>query len=283
MDMERTRPVRAGDDLREEMETTALARGQLAAWWLTQASWMVKFGNGGFALIDPWWRDLSVDDHWQKLLGEFPLEPEAHPVPDLIACTHWHDDHICPVSIPRLAAAFPATPILIPNRSLELFTVWGVPEDQLVPMLGDDMATVIGPSGAMFEVRAVPAAHMHLDIDENGSNYLSYLISDGDSTVLHMGDSRPWEGWHLAIRNAIAGLGEKLDLAFVCINGNDNLRHDEAVDLALEFEPTLTVPMHYGMDPGNTVDPVIFVDEMAHRAPALGYVVPEVGGLIRVN
>ena len=149
MDMERTRPVRAGDDLREEMETTALARGQLAAWWLTQASWMVKFGNGGFALFDPWWRDLSVDDHWQKLLGEFPLEPEAHPVPDLIACTHWHDDHICPVSIPRLAAAFPATPILIPNRSLDLVTSWGVPEDQLVPMFGDDMATVIGPSSAM--------------------------------------------------------------------------------------------------------------------------------------
>ena len=41
--------------------------------------------------------------------------------------------------------------------------------------------------------------------------------------------------------------------------------------------------MHYGMDPGNTVDPQIFVDEILARAPEQTYVVPEVGARILID
>ena len=107
-----------------------------------------------------------------------------------------------------------------------------------------------------------------------------------------IGTLQPWTGfredgaqgaaacpWHSAFKHA----SKHYDLVFACINGNDNLRHDEAVDLAMVLEPELIVPMHYGMDPGNTVDPQIFVDEISNRFPTQSYVVPEVGGRILID
>ena len=58
---------------------------------------------------------------------------------------------------------------------------------------------------------------------------------------------------------------------------------DEAVDLALVLNSRMNVPMHYGMDPGNTVNPQIFVDEIQDRAPEQSYVIPEVGGRILID
>ena len=268
----RTQPVNRGDALRAEMESPIDSR--IAAWWLTQASWMVRFQNGPLILIDPWWRDLFAGDRWGKLLGEFPLEPEEHPEPDLVLCTHWHDDHICPESIPRLATHFPSVKFVVPNRSVNLFEEWNISEDRIIPMKGSDSIAVDG-----IEIHAIPAAHEELDINEDGAWYLGYVLNYNDSVVLHMGDSRPYPGWHSAFKN----VSKHYDLVFACINGNDNLRHDEAVDLAMELEPELIVPMHYGMDPGNTVDPQIFVDEISDRFPTQSYVVPEVGGRILID
>ena len=268
----RTQPVNRGDALRAEMESPIDSR--IAAWWLTQASWMVRFQNGPLVLIDPWWRDLFAGDRWGKLLGEFPLEPEEHPEPDLILCTHWHDDHICPESIPRLATHFPSVKFVVPNRSVTLFKEWNISEDRIIPMKGSDSIAVDG-----IEIHAIPAAHEELDINEDGAWYLGYVLNYNDSVVLHMGDSRPYPGWHSAFKN----VSKHYDLVFACINGNDNLRHDEAVDLAMELEPELIGPMHYGMDPGNTVDPQIFVDEISDRFPTQSYVVPEVGGRILID
>ena len=62
-------------------------------------------------------------------------------------------------------------------------------------------------------------------------------------------------------------VGSRLDVALLCINGNDNLNHVQAVDLIEKIEPNATIPMHYGMDPGNTVEPQIYIDELGKRLP----------------
>ncbi|MBD14381.1 MAG: hypothetical protein CMJ72_04340 [Planctomycetaceae bacterium] len=268
----RTQPVSRGAELKTQMESPI--ESPIAAWWLTQASWMVRFQNGPLILIDPWWRDLFAGDRWGKLLGEFPLEPEEHPEPDLVLCTHWHDDHICPESIPRLAAHFPKLRFVVPNRSVDLLTGWGIDQNRIITMMGSDSIVIDD-----IQIHAIPAAHEELDINEHGAWYLSYVVKYNASTVLHMGDSRPYRGWHEAFQN----VSEHYDLVFACINGNDNLRHDEAVDLAKILNPKLIVPMHYGMDPGNTVDPQIFVDEITQRLPEQAFVIPDVGGTILID
>ena len=164
----RTQPVCRGAELKIEMGSPIEA--PIAAWWLTQASWMVRFQDGPLVLIDPWWRDLFAGDRWGKLLGEFPLEPEEHPEPDLVLCTHWHDDHICPESIPRLATHFPNLRFVVPNRSVDMLTGWGIEQSRIIPMMGSDSTCVDG-----INIHAIPAAHEELDINEDGGAGLGHI------------------------------------------------------------------------------------------------------------
>jgi|AP95_1055475.scaffolds.fasta_scaffold02637_5 L-ascorbate metabolism protein UlaG (beta-lactamase superfamily) len=258
----RTQPVNRDEELRQEIETQEVAIGEVALWWLTQASWVVKFKDCT-VLIDPWWRDLFAGDVWGKLLGEYPLKPEDFPIPDYVFCTHWHDDHLCPNTLPRMAEAFPETKFIVPSRSLDLLVEWGISAERIIPTNGHRTQSV-GP----LTFKAIPAAHMELDFDEEGDSwYVGYVINCAGTTLYHMGDGQPWPGWHTSIERAVESLGTGLDVALLCINGNDNLSHVQAVDLIERVRPKATIPMHYGMDPDNTVEPQIYVDELGERLP----------------
>ena len=274
---ERTSPHMKGEELRLTIENTNIQRGETGICWLTQASWLVKFRNCTI-LIDPWWRDLDAGDRWGKLLGEFPLSPEEFPPIDYIFCTHWHDDHICPTSLPLLAKQFPSAKFITPLRSNQMLIDMGIPKGRIRSMHGNDSGQLSG----RLSFFAIPAAHEELDVDDRGAHlYLGYLIHCDGTTIFHMGDSRPYPGWEENIEKAARLLnveGEAtIDVAFLCINGNDNLRHDEAVDLAEKMDFGMSIPMHYGMDPGNTVNPQIFVDEMESRSYEIPYLVADPG------
>lgn len=278
----RITPVLAGEKLRHILDNTTPERGELAICWLTQASWLVKFRTCTI-LIDPWWRDLDAGDHWSKLLGEFPLAPEEFPHIDYIFCTHWHDDHICPTTLPLLAKKNPAAKFVVPLRSRKMLIDMGIPRGRIHSMHGNDSGQLNG--GLTFF--AIPSAHEELDADDRGAHmYLGYMIRCDGTTVYHMGDSRPYPGWTGNLARAARMLdveddgGCAIDVAFLCINGNDNLSHEEAVDLATVMDIGLTIPMHYGMDPGNTVDPQLFVDEIERRDVDIPYLITQPGELI---
>ena len=77
----RTQPVLRDEELQSQIGETEIHDGEVGLWWLTQASWLVKFASCTVA-IDPWWRDINERDVWGKLLGEYPLRPEELPFPD---------------------------------------------------------------------------------------------------------------------------------------------------------------------------------------------------------
>jgi L-ascorbate 6-phosphate lactonase len=278
----RTVPDMAGEELRQAIEETTVERGEVAVCWLTQASWLVKFRTCT-VLIDPWWRDLEAGDQWGKLLGEFPLAPDEFPHIDYIFCTHWHDDHICPTTLPKLAEQFPAAKFVVPLRSRKMIIEMGIPRGRIHSMHGNDSGQL--SKGLSFF--SIPAAHEELDVDDRGAHtYLGFLIRCDGTTVFHMGDSRPYPNWVSNIQRAarllcVEGTGEApIDIAMLCINGNDNLRHDEACDLAEILDVGLAIPMHYGMDPGNTVDPQIFVDEVESRGDKIPYMIATPGEIV---
>ena len=278
----RTVPDMAGEELRQAIEETTVERGEVAVCWLTQASWLVKFRTCT-VLIDPWWRDLEAGDQWGKLLGEFPLAPDEFPHIDYIFCTHWHDDHICPTTLPKLAEQFPAAKFVVPLRSRKMIIEMGIPRGRIHSMHGNDSGQL--SKGLSFF--SIPAAHEELDVDDRGAHtYLGFLIRCDGTTVFHMGDSRPYPNWVSNIQRAarllcVEGAGEApIDIAMLCINGNDNLRHDEACDLAEILDVGLAIPMHYGMDPGNTVDPQIFVDEVESRGDKIPYMIATPGEIV---
>jgi L-ascorbate metabolism protein UlaG (beta-lactamase superfamily) len=55
-----------------------------------------------------------------------------------------------------------------------------------------------------------------------------------------------------------------VDVLCVCINGRlGNMTYQEAARLADELGARTVVPMHYGVMPHNTIDPQLFLDELA--------------------
>jgi L-ascorbate metabolism protein UlaG (beta-lactamase superfamily) len=276
----RIQPVCRDEQLVAQVAAAEPVYGEAYLWWLTQASWLLKTSEATF-VIDPWWRDVFAGDHWAKLLGEYPLHPSNFPSLDHVLCSHWHDDHLCPETIPRIAAAQAQTDFVIPSRSVDVVEGWGVESSRIIPAHGH------GPLDlGNLRLWCVPAAHEELDFDQTGASwYVGYVIESGGVTIYHMGDGQPWPGWHSAIGKANQRLAPdtSLDIALLCINGNDNLHHGQAVDLIEKVAPRCAIPMHYGMDPGNTVDPQIFVDEMTSRLPDKQHLVADVGQCIRYS
>jgi L-ascorbate metabolism protein UlaG (beta-lactamase superfamily) len=76
--------------------------------------------------------------------------------------------------------------------------------------------------------------------------------------VFHAGDTIPYPGQVERLKQ------HKIDIAFVPINGRDEIRHkldlegnftfEEAVRFAIDINAGLTIPMHYDMFAINTAD-----------------------------
>jgi len=91
-------------------------------------------------------------------------------------------------------------------------------------------------------------------------------------TLCHMGDTCVYDG----LTGRLKAAGE-IDLLMLPINGRDakrlrrncigNMTYQEAVDLAGQVTPRLTVPGHYDMFEGNTEDPALFASYMEIKYP----------------
>jgi L-ascorbate metabolism protein UlaG (beta-lactamase superfamily) len=111
----------------------------------------------------------------------------------------------------------------------------------------------------IIHIHAVPAKHEEFDKDpQRGYPYLSYVINIDGISMFHAGDTIPYDGQVERVKK------HRIDLAFLPVNGRDELRHkfdlagnftcEEAVRFALDIKARLTIPMHYDMFTINTAD-----------------------------
>ena len=116
-------------------------------------------------------------------------------------------------------------------------------------------ALSVGPG---ITVRAVPAAHEALKVNEKGEHhFLGFVISFGDITLYHSGDCVPYEGLAAVLRD----IG--VDVALLPINGRDDARRSkgiagnftfqEAVDLCRACGIPVMLAHHFGMFAFNTI------------------------------
>src|SRR5947209_5872656 len=108
--MARTPALKLGAALRDEIRTTQVGSGQVAIWWLGQATFCFKFGQT-VVYTDPFYR---TENQEPKSMQEMPLKPEEFTGAELICCTHEHTDHIDPETLPGAAAASPKAKVVIP-------------------------------------------------------------------------------------------------------------------------------------------------------------------------
>jgi len=263
--MPRTPAIKKGKDLQEEIAQTQVSAGQVAVWWLGQASFCFKLGDT-IIYFDPFFREEGQPP---ESMQEMPLRPKEHTGASIILVSHDHLDHLDPETLPGAAAASPNATICLPAYCAKHATESGVNRNQLHPMRGDDVFERNG-----VKVTAIPAAHEELThTEEFGYHFLGYVIQGNGVTLYHTGDIQPYPGWYERVKKF------DLDVAFLPISARDNLHYTQAVYFCALHQPRLAVPIHYGMFPGYTEDPQKFVDALKKNVPQQKAKVMKVGDL----
>jgi L-ascorbate metabolism protein UlaG (beta-lactamase superfamily) len=189
--------------------------------WFRQSAYRWD-GDGLTVYIDPW-------------------EAEGPPA-DLILLTHAHEDHFQPEEIERLRKD--GTRIVAPH-------------DIARELSGDVTAVAPGDSveASGVKIQAVPAYNIvedRLDKHPKANNWVGYLLTLGEHTYYHAGDTD-----HLPELESI-----RTNVAFLPIGGFYTMDPDEAAGLARAMGPELAVPMHYGFIVGSPS----FADQFARAA-----------------
>ena len=266
-----------------EINEAQVKTGNLRIWWIGQEGFVFKSATH-IIYIDPYLSTYAEtitkgkpNEHVR--IRPALMKPEDVTHADIVLCTHEHADHIDPGSIPIIASRSSRDRFVVPESARQTMRSFGIDNERIYGMKGDDELRLND-----IQVFAIPAKHERFDLDpQTGYPYLSYVIRIDGITLLHAGDTIPYDGQVEYLKKP------KIDLAFLPINGRDDFRHrldlagnftcEEAVRFALDIDAGLTIPMHYDMFTINTAD----INEFRRVADKdnLRYLVMEHGGSIR--
>jgi L-ascorbate metabolism protein UlaG (beta-lactamase superfamily) len=268
-----------------EINETQVEPGGLHIWWTGQEGFVFK-SRGQIIYIDPYLSSYAEtitrgkpNEHVR--IKPAPMKPEDVNNADIVLCSHDHADHIDPEGIPIIAAVSPGAQFVVPELARETMRDFGIEDERIHTMKGDDELAL-----KEIQIHAVPAKHEEFDKDpQKGYPYLSYVINIDGISVFHAGDTIPYNGQVERVKK------HRIDLAFLPINGRDELRHkfdlegnftcEEAVRFALDINVGLTIPMHYDMFTINTAD----INEFRRTADEqnLRYQIMDHGGSIEFH
>ena len=268
-----------------EINETQVEPGSLKIWWIGQEGFVFK-SRGQIIYIDPYLSSYAetitrgkANEHVR--IKPAPMKPEDVDHADIVLCTHDHADHIDPEGIPIIAAQSPSAHFVVPECARETMRGFGIEDERIHTMKGDDELSL-----KEIQIHAVPAKHEEFDKHpQKGYPYLSYVIKIDGISVFHAGDTIPYTGQVECFKQ------HKIDLAFLPINGRDELRHEldlegnftceEAIRFALDINTGLTIPMHYDMFAINTAD----INEFRRMADKqnLRYQIMDHGGSIHFS
>src|SRR5476651_2415156 len=99
--------------LADRIHERRVAPGSVVTWWLGGSGFVFKAPDGSVLYVDPYLSNCVKD-----MLGvgrAFPPPIEAADVrADAVISTHWHEDHLDPVSIPIIARSDAKAAFIMP-------------------------------------------------------------------------------------------------------------------------------------------------------------------------
>ncbi|MBU6410084.1 MAG: MBL fold metallo-hydrolase [Verrucomicrobia bacterium] len=260
--------------LTDRVSARDVPAGQVIAWWLGGSGFIFKTSDGIQLYVDPYLSDIANDIFDQPRAFPPPLTAdEARP--DLLICSHWHEDHLDPGSIPIIAKNNPKAQLLMPPSAMSRALSWGVPRRQITPLKS-------GQSLTFKDIRLSAVAARH------NAGVAGWEVYDGVCLLLEIeglkiffsGDTE----YDTGLRK-LRPLG--IQVAFLCINGvGGNMNACEAALLGWQWGATILVPMHHYLwqNPAQndeaTLDPQL-MESTYLKLGGLGRVIhPTVGGEI---
>lgn len=265
------------DRLEQELGHSQM-NASLQIHWLGQAGFVVKTASGLVILIDPYLSDSLAEKYEGNLfphvrMMEPPIAATSFPRVDVVLVTHAHSDHLDPGTIPALALSHPHALFVCPARVRDIAFERGIPPERFVGARGGEALDVLDG----LRVHPIASAHESLDVTEEGSAFLGYLIEVEGEKIYHSGDCAPYP--ELAAILA----GHSPSLALLPVNGRDEYRLNNGVpgnfwlEESLELCATSGIPMmvahHWGMFEFNTLDEELLREAwLGYSGPVTWYI-----------
>lgn len=237
--------------LAAEIASLNVKKGEIAVFWLGQAGFVIKDGEGTILAIDPYLTDCVERIAGFKRLSPRLLAPDELE-PDLLLTSHDHPDHFDVDAVPQLMANG-RTRLLGSVTAAGMALDMGIDRGRITAMKpGDTMQR------GSIRIKAVFADHGELAPDA-----LGFMLTLGDIKVYYAADT----AYHPQVVKTARE--EKPDIILVPINGQyGNLSEQEAAWLARDSGAKVAVPCHFWTFIIHRGDPQLFADAMKRDAPA---------------
>jgi L-ascorbate 6-phosphate lactonase len=236
--------------LARRIRETQVEPGSLALFWISQAGFVYKTPGNQVVYIDPYLTDCVERLYGFKRIMGTPITAEEAEA-DLVVSTHSHEDHFDIDAIPVLARN-PRTLFVGAPDCRAKYQAAGIPADRYLIM----------ERGKTLELGEVRLTGVYADHGELAPDALGVLLTVGDITAWHVGDSayRPdlWQD--------IFGMG--VDIVVPPINGAyGNMNGVEAAWLARDARARVAIPCHFWMFVEHNGNPAQFLEAMKTYAP----------------
>jgi len=261
-------PAKIKDEaLVAEMDALLNDEKHFNLWWLGQSGFLLQW-NGKRVLVDPYLSDsltkkyLATDKPHTRI-SELVIRPELLKNISIVSSSHNHTDHLDAETLVPVIKNNPGIQFIIPEANRE-FVAERVQCKREFPVGLNDKQSVTIEGFTFF---GIPAKHNEIERDANGHcKYMGYIISFGNYSIYHSGDTLLFEGMIELLKPF------HIDLALLPINGNDparkvagNLDCHEAAELGEAIGAGTVIPCHYDMFTFNTAD----VNEFSKEADRL--------------
>lgn len=166
-----------------------------------------------------------------KVIYLDPFRITGGKVADVILITHAHDDHCSPDDVRKVQG----------EQTIVIGT-----QDCLAKLSGHTRAIAPGETISLdgVTITAVPAYNTNKKYHPKQAGWVGYLITIDGVTIYHAGDT-----------DRIPEMkGLKPDIALLPVSGTYVMTADEAACAALDLQPAIAIPMHYGTIVGSVND-----------------------------
>lgn len=266
---------RQGNDLLREIKEMAPEKDELIFWYIGQCGFVYK--KEVTVYIDPVLNGLEDENGDNMRYYPSPFSPDKVTA-DYVLCTHGHKDHLAVETLAGIASADLHTKFIVPGDCIETLTSAGIESSRIVEARAKEGIQLPG-----LTVLPLQAAHpVHQKSLQGKEVALCYQLTMGDIRILHLGDTYLTEQLLQDLLSLKAP-----DLFFAPINGGDyfrtardcigNLNMLETANLSVMLKAVVTIPTHYDMVKGNTVEPLDFVRTLRELDSSTKWQLPALG------
>jgi len=248
------------NDLTFEIGRTKVPADAVALWWLGQAGFVFKAGNGTVLYVDPYLSDVVEKAFGFKRLSLAPIHAEEVRA-DWLISSHEHLDHLDVEAIPVIARNNPSCRFAGPESCFPDCSFPSSTWERGLCDVPEEARLILGPE-QVYDVSGVSLHTAHADHGELSPGALSLLFDFGRVRVLFTGDTA------LSLERMQRLVDLRPDVLLPCINGRfGNLNTEEAAELTAVVSPRAVIPCHFWMFKEHNGDPEAFVQACARRCP----------------